>query len=58
MNITLDQIRALNSQEAEQMRRYIRNVLLKRIKNRNRQARDLYEREQDEHSSNQTITGR
>lgn len=45
MNPTLDQIRALNPQEAEQMRRYIRNVLLKRIKNRNRQARDLYEQE-------------
>ena len=46
MNPTLDQIRDLNTQEREQMRRYSRNVL-NRIIRRNRQAKNQYEQEQE-----------
>lgn len=46
MDITLDQIKGLNSREAKQMRRYTRRVL-RRISERNRRTRNQYEQEQD-----------
>jgi len=46
MNVTLDQIKDLNIQESEYMRRFSRRCL-KRIAKRNRQAKDQYEQEQD-----------
>lgn len=46
MNPTLNQIRNLNTQEAQQMRRYQRRCL-DRISQHNKKAKDQYEKEQD-----------
>ena len=46
MNPTLDQIRNLNTQESEQMRRFSQR-LLKRISKHRAEARSEYEKEQD-----------
>lgn len=46
MNVTFDQIKDLNSREANQMQRYCRQIC-KRISKRNRIARNQYEQEID-----------
>ena len=55
MNITLDQIKDLTSHEADQMRRFSRN-LLKRIAKRNLKAKDQYERARDANTRHDTIS--
>jgi len=46
MNVTLDQIKNLNTQEKQSMRRYIQ-ICLGRISKHRQKAKDQYEKEQD-----------